>query len=145
LKILDGCFVAIEYVLTLDDGQVVEQSPLGEPLGFTVGAEQVARGLEQALLGMPEGFEGRIEVAPADGFGERNEELLKEMPKGMIPAEATLEPGMVLQTDGPEGPVNFMVAEVRDDVIVADFNHPLAGKRLFFDVRVVRVSEGPAA
>ena len=141
MKIRNDAYVAIEYSLTLENGEVIDQSSPGEALPFIFGKGMIVQGLEEALEGQEVGFTGRVAVDPEKGYGESKKDLLQEIPRDRFPEEVDLGSGQVFQADTPHGPVNFHVADVRDDVIIADFNHPLAGKKLFFDIKVAEVRE----
>jgi len=143
VKIADKLFVAIDYKLTLDSGEEIDSSPTGEPLEFITGADQIIPGLESALMGMQVGDSSRIVVEPQDGYGEINDELFQDIPLDQFPDDVTIEPGMTFEAHGPEGPVLISIAGVNtdDEMVRVDLNHPLAGKRLHFDVNVVNVRE----
>jgi FKBP-type peptidyl-prolyl cis-trans isomerase SlyD len=141
MKIENRRFVAIDYTLALDSGEVVDRSPPGEPLGFIFGTGQIIRGLEKGIEGLEVGAKTDVTVEPADGYGEPNPALFREIPRENFPEDVALEPGMGFEAQGPHGPVSFRIRELRDDEIVADFNHPLAGQRLHFAVEVAEVRE----
>ncbi len=134
-------YVSINYKLSLDSGEVVDQSAPDEPLGFLVGSGQIIKGLEKALKGMEEGQSAKVSVEPAEACGESNPQLYRDIPRDNFPADLKLEPGMGFEAKGPHGPVVFRVRSATDDVVIADFNHPLAGQRLHFDVTVAEVRE----
>lgn len=144
MKIEDRQYVSIDYTLTLDSGEVVDRSQGGEPLGFIFGTGQIISGLEKGLLGMEVGQSARISVEPDDGYGPVAPDMLRDIPRENFPDDVVLEPGMGFTAKGPHGPVSFRVKSVTDDVVVADFNHPLAGERLHFDVTVAEVREARA-
>lgn len=144
MKIDDRTYVAIEYTLSLDSGEVVDRSEPGEPLGFICGAGQIIRGLETGIKGMEVGETAKVTVEPGDGYGSHKSELMREIPRENFPEDLQIEPGMGFEAKGPHGPVNFRVVAVNDDVVEADFNHPLAGQRLTFDVKVAEVREPQA-
>ncbi|GAB6062158.1 FKBP-type peptidyl-prolyl cis-trans isomerase [Deferrisoma palaeochoriense] len=139
MKAEENLYVAIDYTLTLDSGEVVDKSEPGEPLGFIFGKNQIIPGLERELRGMEEGQTKKVTVEPEDAYGLPSQDLLREIPRENFPADMEIEPGMGFEARGPHGPVVFRVNEVRDDVVVADFNHPLAGERLHFEVTVAEV------
>ena len=145
MDIKKDAYVSIEYRLTDEKGEVLDESSPGEPLPFIFGAGMIVPGVEKALLGKTAGFAAKVTVEPEDGYGPANDQLRQEIPRSNFPDELDIQPGMVFQADGPHGPVNFMVAEVTDEAITADFNHPLAGKRLHFDLKVVEVREATQA
>ena len=144
MKIADRTYVTIDYTLTLDTGEVADKSEAGAPLGFIHGTGQIISGLEKALVGMEVGEAAKITVEPVDGYGETREELLRDLPRDNFPDDLKLEPGMGFEAKGPHGPVTFRVQELQEDTVVADFNHPLAGQRLHFDVSVTEVREPTA-
>ena len=136
MKIQDRSFVTLDIKLTLDSGELIQRSEPGKPLKFIMGLGQMVKGLERQLMGMTPGESARITVEPHEGYGPPTKELIQELPRGNFPPELDLKPGMSFQADGPHGAVGFMVKEVTDQVVVADFNHPLAGERLHFDVLI---------
>jgi len=141
MKVENRRYVTIEYSLSLDSGEVVDQSTAEEPLGFLFGSGQVIRGLENGLEGMEAGAAAKVTVEACDGYGEPNPALYREIPRENFPADLDIQAGMGFEAKGPHGPVTFRVREVRDDEVVADFNHPLAGERLHFDVKIADVRE----
>ncbi len=141
MKVADNLHVSIDYTLSLDSGEVVDRSEPGEPLGFVYGKGQIIPGLEKALQGMEAGQSAKVTVEPEDGYGLPREDLFREIPRENFPPDLELEPGMGFEARGPHGPVVFRVHEVRDDLVVADFNHPLAGERLHFEVKISEVRE----
>ena len=144
MKIAQHTYVRIDYTLTLESGEVADKSSKGEPLGFLFGTGQIIPGLEKALEGMEAGQSAKITVEAADGYGETREELLRDLPRENFPDDLKLEPGIGFEAKGPHGPVTFRLREVREDTVVADFNHPLAGQQLHFDVAVTEVREPTA-
>jgi FKBP-type peptidyl-prolyl cis-trans isomerase SlyD len=139
MKIEDRTYVAIDYSLSLDSGEVVDKSEDGDPLGFIFGTGRVVPGLEKGLLGMEPGQSARITVEVAEGYGERKDEMFQRISRSEFPKDTELQEGMAFQAMGPHGPVRFQITEVKGDTVVADFNHPLAGERLHFDITVAEV------
>ena len=144
MKIQDRAYVAIEYTLTLDSDEVVDQSEPGKPFGFIFGAGQVIPGLENGLEGMKQGQSAKIAVEAEEGYGRSRQELFREIPREQFPAEVDIEPNMIFEADGPHGLIRFRVESVSDELVVANLNHPLAGERLHFDVKVAEVREATA-
>ncbi len=140
LRVSDGVQVSIEYTLRLTDpqnGEVYDTNVGGEPMVYTQGARQVVRGLERALEGLAVGDRKQVAVPAADGYGAVNPLHVTEIPKELIPPDAR-EVGTELQTAPRHGQrMQMKVKEVKQDTIVMDLNHPLAGKTLYFDVKVV--------
>ena len=141
MKIQEHAYVAIDYSLSLDSGEVVDHSEPGEPLGFVIGFGQIVPGLEQKLKGMEQGQSAKITVEMEEGYGERQQDLYREIPREYFPGDGELEPQMVFQMTGPQGVARFRVDSVTDKAVVADFNHPLAGERLHFQVTIQQVRE----
>ncbi|MCS6296940.1 MAG: FKBP-type peptidyl-prolyl cis-trans isomerase [Nitrospira sp.] len=139
MQVSQGDVVSVEYIIRLDDEQVIESTVGEAPLVYTHGQNEILRGLEAGLDGMTLGATRRVRVAPVDGYGETHPEGLFEVRRDRVPAEAQ-RVGAKLETTAPDGRVVFpYVAEIKPEVIVLDLNHPLAGKTLLFDVRVVDI------
>ncbi|MBI3883945.1 MAG: FKBP-type peptidyl-prolyl cis-trans isomerase [Sphingobacteriales bacterium] len=135
-----GDVVRVHYTGKLTNGDQFDSSVGREPLEFTVGAGQMIPGFDAAMPGMAIGEKKTINIAPADAYGEKNDEAIIEFPKENIPADMKLEPGMQLTLSNQQGqPVPVVVVEVKDDVIVLDANHFLAGKELVFDIELVEI------
>ena len=84
----------------------------------------------------------RFEVAPADGYGERHDEAVQNVPREAFPADAQLQPGLQFQATGPEGqPLMGTISAIEGDVVTVDFNHPLAGRTLHFSIEVVSIRD----
>ena len=142
--VAEGKLVSVEYTLTLDDKAVVESNVGAKPLTYTHGSHQLIPGLEKALEGMAVGDAKQVTVAPVDGYGEMDPKALQEVQKQLIPPDA-LQVGTRLQGKTPGGQMVFpLVAEIKDDTVVLDFNHPLAGKTLHFDVKVLEIQQAQA-
>ena len=141
MKIADNSFVSIDYRLTLESGEEVDRSPAGSPLGFVAGTGSIIPGLESALMGREAGEGLRVTVEPEQAYGPVQQELLQIIPRDRFPAGVEIAPGMSFQARGPRGPVAMTVTAVADDAVTIDMNHPMAGKRLIFDVSVVEVRE----
>jgi len=142
--VAEGKLVSLEYTLTLDDKSVVESNVGAKPLTYTQGSHQLIPGLEKALEGMTVGDTKQVTVAPADGYGETDPKALQEVQKQLIPPDA-LKVGTRLQGKTPSGQMVYpLVSEVKDDTVVLDFNHPLAGKTLHFDVKVLEIKQAQA-
>lgn len=134
-----GRTVSIEYTLKLDDGTVADTNVGGEPLKYTQGQGQILPFLEKELEGMAAGDSRSVRLSAENGYGDVNPEFFREVPEDSVP-EGAREVGQVLYGEGPNGqPFQVRVHEVREDAIVLDLNHPLAGQALNFDVRVVSI------
>jgi len=141
-KAKKGDVVKVHYKGTLNSGDQFDSSEGREPLEFTVGAGQMIAGFDAAIPGMVVGEKKTIVIAPEDAYGQKNEDAIIEFPKSNIPADMKLERGMKLQLRNEAGhPVPVVVTEVKDDVIILDANHELAGKELIFDIELVEIAE----
>ena len=135
----NGKTVSINYVLTVD-GEQVDASQEGQPLQYVQGESQIIPGLENELSGLKVGDTKEVVVAADDAYGPVNPEAIVEVPKDQVPAEITPEVGMVLSMNTPDGrAMPAQIQEVKEDVLVLNLNHPLAGKELHFDIEVVNV------
>ncbi len=137
----NGDNVKVHYTGKLTTGEEFDSSAGREPLEFTVGAGQMIKGFDAAIPGMAIGDKKTINIPAAEGYGERSEEAVIPFPKENVPADMKLEPGMQLTLSNQMGqPVPVVVLEVKDDVIMLDANHFLAGKELVFDIELVAIN-----
>lgn len=142
MKISDNCVVSMHYTLKGDDGQVIDSSRERGPLPYLHGASNIVPGLEKALTGLTTGETAQVEVQPEDGYGPVFPEAIQTIPREAFGEIETIEPGMQFQAQGPEGQVQVItVKEVKEDGILVDGNHPLAGQVLHFDVEITDVRE----
>ena len=135
-KIADDVVVSMDYTLRVDD-EVVDSSQGGEPIEFLQGHGNIIPGLEKELHGMAAGESKDVVVSAADGYGEVDPAAIIDVPRSEFPPSITLEPGVTLQVQDNEG--NVMLAQIREvgaDTVKLDFNHPLAGKDLHFNVKI---------
>ncbi|MEZ7514578.1 FKBP-type peptidyl-prolyl cis-trans isomerase [Flavobacterium frigidarium] len=134
--------VKVHYTGKLADGQVFDTSEGKEPLAFTLGEGRLIPGFEKGLIDMKLNEKKTINITKDDAYGDPREDLIIEVPKTELPQEMTPEVGMGLVSRTPEGQeMNLMVVEVREESVVLDGNHPLAGKELIFDLEVVEITE----
>ncbi|MBS1742508.1 MAG: peptidylprolyl isomerase [Bacteroidetes bacterium] len=139
-KVKDGDVVRVHYTGKLVSGEQFDSSAGREPLEFTVGAGQMIRGFDAALPGMSIGDKKTVNITAEEGYGERSEEAVIAFPKENVPADMKLEVGMQLTLSNQEGyPVPVVVKEIKDEVIVLDANHFLAGQELVFDIELVEI------
>ena len=144
LTVSNGKQVSLEYTLKLDDQSVVDTNVGGQPLKVTQGSHQVIPGVEKQIEGMAVGEKKKFSVAPTEGYGTIDPKAFQEIDKKLIPADAQ-KVGTQLEGKTAEGKKVFpRVSEVKNDTVVLDFNHPLAGKTLYFDVKVLDVAYTPA-
>lgn len=137
--VADGQVVSLAYKLHADDGELLDESEVNEPLAFLQGAGQIIPGLETALYGMSVGDKKNVKVEPVDGYGKYNPENKQTMPRTAFPPDLALEEGTGLVVRDTQSGERFQafVEELHQDHVVLDFNHPLAGETLFFEVEVV--------
>lgn len=134
-----GSRVTMHFSILLADGREVDTTRRGKPATFTVGDGNVPEGFESALLGLAQGDDEQISIPPERGFGPRREENVRTLARGDFPEVDSLEIGLVVAFHSPEGDLPGVVRELRGEDVVVDFNHPLAGRDLIFDVTVLRV------
>ncbi len=143
--VADGMKVKFDYTLTVDKEQV-ETTEGKQPLEYVHGKEMLIPGLEKALAGLKAGDTKTVIVKPEDAYGPVRPEAVREMDKEKLPKDITPQVGMVLEMQDPDGNAYpAMIKEVKDKTFMLDFNHPLAGKELTFDVKIVSVEPVPAA
>ena len=137
--------VSLHYVLSDRDGNVLDDSRARQtPLEYLHGHGNIMAGLERALEGQASGAELSVTLTPAEAYGLRDEALVREVGRGAFPVP-DLAPGMRFQTPGDDGPEIVTVVEVRDDSVLIDTNHPLAGHTLCYRLEVLEVREATRA
>lgn len=140
-----GNKIKIEYTGTLDSGEVFDSSENhGQPLEFTIGEGKVLPKFESEIIGMDEGQEKSIKIEAKDAYGENNPELMRKIPKEQLPEDVRekVQPGMTLGMQTPQGQqMPVKVAEVGENDITLDLNHPLAGQNLNFKIKIVEVEQ----
>lgn len=132
---------AFEYELTGPDGETIDKSKPGEAMPYLHGAGNIIPGLEAELEGKTVGDELTVVVQPAMAYGERNEQMLQEVPKEAFQGVDTLEVGMNFTAESNNGPLPVVITAVGEDTVTVDGNHPLAGMVLTFKVKVTEVRE----
>ena len=140
VMIEDGKQVSMMYTLTVD-GDVVDSNAGGEPLVYVQSGGQILPALEAELAGLKVGDKKSVSLAAVDGYGEITEEAYMEVPLEQIPEEARKVDAQLQSPDYP-GPIRII--EVKEEVAVLDFNHPLAGQDLAFEVEIVAIEDAPA-
>lgn len=139
----DGMMISLEYTLKGTDGKIIESSKGREPLKYIHGQKMMIPGLEKELTGMKVGGEKNVRVKPEDGYGKINPQAFQEVPKEKIPANG-LKVGAILTAKTPDGGmVPMRVHEIKEKTVVMDMNHPMAGKTLDFNVKVVDIQPPP--
>ncbi|QHG90375.1 peptidylprolyl isomerase [Sulfurimonas sp. CVO] len=138
MAISNNQVVSMEYEVKVE-GNVVDSNVNKEPLEFTFGTGQIIPGLESRIADMREGEEASIVVPANEAYGEYNEEAIQKLPKEQFEG-IELSAGLQLQGQGPDGnPIQVVVKEILDNEVVIDFNHPLAGKELNFNINILSV------
>ena len=135
----DGLTVTLEYTLTLPDKSVADSNVGKEPFSYQHGAHVIVPGLEKALTGLKAGDRKRVVVPPDQGYGAYDDKQRMTVQKSKVPAE--VEVGSLLQDQAGRA---VRVVEITQDSIILDTNHPLAGKELTFDVRIIKVERSTA-
>jgi FKBP-type peptidyl-prolyl cis-trans isomerase SlpA len=138
--IKNGDNVSVHYTGRLEDDSVFDSSRFEgrEPLTVTLGQGQLIPGFENGLIGMTIGENKTIEIEPENAYGDVNPQLMSEVPITQVPEGVKV--GDMLQGQNQFGPVNVTVKEIKEETVVLDMNHPLAGKKLIFDLEVVTVN-----
>lgn len=139
----DGLMISLDYTLKSSDGKVIETNKGRAPLRYIHGQKMMIPGLEKELTGMKVGGEKHVTVQPEDAYGKIKPNALREIPKEQVPADA-LKQGAVLATREPDGSIKPMtVKQIKEKTVVMDMNHPMAGKTLVFDVKIVDIQPPP--
>jgi FKBP-type peptidyl-prolyl cis-trans isomerase SlpA len=140
-----GSFLTLHYRLAGPDGADIVNTFADKPATLSVGTGELAPAMEARLMGLPEGTHTRFELAPGEAFGQRNPELLQRVKRGLLDQwgdpDEQYHVGDVVRFPTPDGQGSYagVVREVGDDSLLFDFNHPLAGVPLTFEVRLIGV------
>ena len=145
MKIVKGNKVKVEYEGKFDNGEIFDSSKHGEhshPLEFVVGKGQVISGFEEAVIGLKKGDEKEIKLESEEAYGNYDSTLKREIPKDVIPEGQEIKEGMIIVMQTPEGyKLPARIVSISDDSFTIDLNHPLAGKKLIFNIKVIDVEE----
>jgi FKBP-type peptidyl-prolyl cis-trans isomerase SlyD len=145
LRVADSIVVGLAYELQDSEGEWIDSADELEPLEFICGFGQILPGLERNLYGMVVGDEKKIVVAPEDAYGEFDPEAYDLASLDWFPSVDELEIGMSVEVEDSDGEtVEAYIAEIRDDGVVLDFNHPLAGETLYFNAKIVSLRQATA-
>ena len=140
-SVQNGVVVSMEYTLKID-GEVIDSSEGQDPLEFLTGHGNIIPGLESEMIGMKIGDNKDVVVAPADGYGEYDDEAFLDVPKDQFPADMPVEEGLELTVRDDSGEGRYARIETVDgETVRLNFNHPLAGDELHFNVKVVSLRE----
>lgn len=148
-KINAGQVVSVHYTGTFDDGTKFDSShDRGTPITFNVGAGQMITGFDQAVVGMAVGETKSVRLEPAEAYGEQREDLVQNISTKLFPEEFDFVVGATVKGESPNGQpllANIVSHNPENEVVVLDFNHPMAGKSLNFEIEVVSVEAGSQA
>lgn len=140
MVVTEGTLVKVNYTLTVD-GNVVDSSKEGEPFEFRTGGSQVIPGFEEALMGMKAGEKKSFQVSPDKGYGQEDPKGIREVPRDKLPGDVNPVAGMTLYAQMPNGQtIPARINEVKEDIVVLNFNHPLSGKTLNFEVEIAEIN-----
>ena len=142
MTIKKGDKVKLDYVGTLEDGTEFDNSEKhGQPLEFEVGSGQVIKGFDDAVMGLKVGDEKEFTLEADEAYGPVNPELTKDIPRAQLPQGPEPQEGMMLGVQLPNGQqIPAKIVKVTDENVTIDLNHPLAGKKLTFKIKVVAVN-----
>lgn len=141
-RVKQDVVVSLQYKLWLDDGTLLEESEADEPLVYLHGHNNIIPGLERELTGLLVGDHKKVVVRPSDAYGEYDPENVDEVDRKDLPSNFEPQEGMLLSVQDEDGHEFYaQIVEVSDDTVVLDFNHPMAGETLHFDVTVTGVRE----
>lgn len=140
-KAKDGDTVKVHYTGTLENGEVFDTSKEREPLEFQLGQGQLIPGFEKAVIGMGEGDSTTVDIPSDEAYGEVRDDLIINVPKDQLPDDVEPQIGMQLQVNQQNGqPIPVRITEIKDEELVLDANHPLAGKDLKFEIKLLEVA-----
>ena len=143
-KIREGSRITLHFALLLPSGEEVDTTRRGQPAVLTLGDGNLLPGFEAALLGLQAGDDAQITIVAADAFGERNPANVRAMPRERftdLAAGETLEPGLMISFQAPDGELPGVVTQVFSESVEVDFNHPLSGNDIVFDVSILSVDD----
>lgn len=143
MKVKKGNKIKVEYEGRFDDGTVFDSSKAhGNSLEFIAGIGQVVPGFDHAVIGMEKNQEKEFTLEPEEAYGERNEQLERAVPRNLLPKGQEPKTGMILLIGGSDGrQFPAKISKVSKESITVDLNHPLAGKRLTFKIKVIDIEE----
>lgn len=139
-QVKKGDKVKVHYHGKLTNGDTFDKSEGREPLAFEVGSGMVIKGFDDGITGMTVGEKKTIHIPVEEAYGAKNPEMMIEMPKDRFPQDMTIELGMPLVMSDPQGQqFQVIVAEIGEETVVLDANHPLAGEDLIFDLELMEI------
>jgi FKBP-type peptidyl-prolyl cis-trans isomerase 2 len=142
-QVKSGDTVKVHYHGRLTDGTTFDSSEGRDPLEFQVGSGQVIKGFDDGVSGMEVGEKKTIQIPVEDAYGEKNEDMVVQFPRANFPPDLNPEVGMQLTMTNNEGhAIPVVIIDVKEDMVILDANHPLAGQDLIFDLELVSISGG---
>lgn len=145
LPIAEGTRVTLHFAVLLESGEEIDTTRRGRPATFDMGDGSLLPGFEASLVGMRAGDDAQIELRPEQAFGEHRKENVQLLPRERF-RDVELEPGVVVSFAAPDGELPGVVRRVFEETVEVDFNHPLAGRAIVFDVSILKVEEaGPSS
>lgn len=142
MKVQNGANVSVHYRGTLSDGTEFDNSKIrGQTLNFQVGSGKMLPGFDRAVVGMTTGQTKNINLPPTEAYGPRIPDAIQAVPKTAFGEDFEFLVGEVVQGNGPQGPFLAKIQEERDEDVLLDFNHPLAGEELNFEIELVSIEE----
>ena len=142
-QVKPGDTVKVHYHGKLTDGTTFDSSSGREPLEFEVGSGQVIKGFDDGVTGMGVGEKKTIQIPVDEAYGEKDDNMVVEFPKANFPPDMKPEVGMQLNmTNGSGQVIPVVIVDVKDDSVILDANHPLAGQDLIFDIELVEIGGG---
>jgi len=143
-QVKSGDKIKVHYHGRLTNGETFDKSEGREPLEFEVGSGMVIKGFDDGVTGMAVGDKKTINIPADEAYGPKNPDMVIDMPKDRFPKDMEIEVGMPLSmSDGQGQQFQVVVAEVQDEVVILDANHPLAGEDLIFDLELVEIITKP--
>lgn len=144
MQIAENKVVAIDYTLSNTQGDILDKSEAGQPLVYLQGANNIIKGLENALVTKVVGDRLKATIPPEQAYGVRNEQMINVVQRSMFEGVEEIKEGKQFHAEGNTGPVVVTITKIEGDDITVDGNHPLAGKTLVFDVEILEVRDATA-
>ena len=136
----NGDEVTVHYSAKLEDGTEFDTTRDSDPLRFKIGSENVIPGFEESIIGMKIGDKKNVTIQPDNAYGQWRKELILNIQKSDFPENINPEVGKRLQIRQRDGqPINVVIADMKEDTVILDANHPLAGKALVFDIELIEI------
>jgi FKBP-type peptidyl-prolyl cis-trans isomerase SlpA len=140
LAVGPGTKVTLHFALRLQDGEVIDSNFERDPATFVVGDGNLLPGFEKAIFGLTEGDTKTLTISPEQGFGQRNPNNMQEFPRSEFSSDIELREGLVLSfSDAQKTELPGVVSHFDENVVIVDFNHPLAGRDIVFDVAILKI------